>query len=134
MENHPVILFDGDCRLCHRAVQFVLKRDRAGVFLFASLDSAYGQAQLAAHGLATPRPDSLVLIENDSAFIESEGALRIARRLGGGWRWLSGLILLPRLLRDPVYRWIARNRFKWFGRADRCALPDPALSDRFLDQ
>ncbi|MCB1069430.1 MAG: DUF393 domain-containing protein [Kiritimatiellae bacterium] len=134
MELHPVILFDGDCRFCHRAVQFVLKRDRAGVFRFAALDSAYGQAQLAAHGLADPRPDSLVLIEDDSAFIESEGALRIARRLGGGWRWLSGLILLPRVLRDPVYRWIARNRFRWFGKADRCSVPDPAFTDRFLDQ
>lgn len=133
MEPAPVILFDGECLLCHRAVRFVLRHDRAGRFRFAPLRSETGLKLLARHGLADPVPDSLVLIEDGAAHLESSGALRIARGLGGGWRLAGVLLAAPRALRDPVYRWVARNRFRWFGRTESCLVPDPAWRDRFLD-
>lgn len=127
-----VILFDGVCNLCNGLVQFVIRRDRAGYFRFAALQSAEGQALLAAHGLPAPtEPESIVLIENGRAYSHSGAVLRLARRLPG-WRWLAAFQVVPRPLRDAAYRWVARNRYRWFGRQEACLLPTPELQARFL--
>jgi len=128
----PVVLFDGACNLCNGFVQFLISRDPAGYFRFASLQSAEGQALLAQHGLPTPtEPESIVLIENGRAYTHSQAVLRMARHLPG-WRWLSAFRVVPRFLRDAVYRWVARNRYRWFGRQESCWLPTPELKARFL--
>ena len=128
----PVILFDGVCNLCNGFVQFVIRRDRAGRFRFASLQSAEGQALLAAHGLPAPtEPESIVLIENGRAYSHSGAVLRLARHLPG-WRWLAAFRVVPRPLRDAAYRWVARHRYRWFGRQEACLLPTPELKARFL--
>ena len=132
--QQPVVLFDGVCNLCSFAVQFILDRDRDGVFRFASLQSTAGGELLRAHGRTPPvgDPESVVLIENGAVYEHSSAALRIARRLSGLWKVLYVLIVVPAFVRDGVYRWIARNRYRWFGKGEQCWVPTPALRARFL--
>ena len=130
--SSSVILFDGVCNLCNGFVQFVIRRDPAARFQFAALQSAAGQALLAAHQLPAPaEPESIVLVEGGRAYTHSGAVLRILRRLPG-WGWLYAFRVLPRVLRDAVYRWVARHRYRWFGREETCMMPTPELRARFL--
>ena len=131
-----LILFDGVCNLCHGFVQFVIRHDPAGQFQFAALQSEAGQAVLAAHGLtpadAAADPDSVLLLHEGRLYSHSAAVLRIARLLGGPWRLLGVGYALPRPWRDAAYRFVARHRYRWFGREDSCWLPTPELQARFL--
>lgn len=129
----PLILFDGDCNLCNGAVQFVLRRDRAARFRFASLQSAVGRQVLADLGVLGRLPDSIVLVHAGRVRTKSAAALAIARGLRWPWPLTSIAWLVPWPLRDLVYDWIARNRHRWFGRREQCWVPTPALRARFLD-
>lgn len=129
---HPVVLFDGVCNLCNGSVQFILKRDPQARFRFASLQSDAGRSLLQEHGLDPEALSSVVVIDGGQAWRESSAALRIARYLPGGWKLLRIFTLVPRPLRDAVYRWIARNRYRWFGKMETCWLPTPELKGRFL--
>lgn len=132
--NAPVVLFDGVCNLCQWSVRFIVRRDRRGVFRFAALQSPAGRALLAGHRLADAQaPDSVVLLEGGRASTGSTAALRIARRLDGAWPLLYALVAVPRPLRDALYRFVARNRYRWFGRQAACMPPTPELRARFLD-
>ena len=131
--NHPLILFDGVCNLCNRSVQFVIKHDKKKQFQFASLQGAAGQQLLHKHGLPGNMLNSFVLINENKVYTQSSAAFEMMRLLGGGWKYLSFLRIIPRFIRDGVYRWIARNRYKWFGKREECILPTPDLRDRFLD-
>ncbi|OUJ71898.1 thiol-disulfide oxidoreductase DCC family protein [Hymenobacter crusticola] len=128
------ILFDGVCNLCNGFVQFIIKHDSAGRFRFASLQSEVAQQLLAARGISivTTDPESVLLIVNDKVYSHSAAVLHILRRLGGVWRLLYAGILLPRFLRDAAYRFVARNRYRWFGREEACMMPTPELAQRFL--
>ena len=128
----PAVLFDGHCRLCCGSVRFILKRDRAGRFRFASLQSAPGRRLRAGCDISPGHTDTLVLIDDDGCHVRSTAALRIARRLSGLWPLLYGLIIIPRPVRDAVYTLIARQRYRLFGRRAQCYLPDRAASSRFL--
>ena len=130
---HYVILFDGICNLCNHTVDFVIRRDPEARFRFASLQSDSGQRLLGSFRLPAAREESVVLVQDGSVFIESDAALRIARGLTGPWRWLAVFLLVPRPLRDFVYRWIARHRYQWFGKRDSCRLPSPEEKSRFLE-
>jgi predicted DCC family thiol-disulfide oxidoreductase YuxK len=130
--EHPVIFFDGVCNLCHGAVRFIIRRDRTARFRFASLQSDGHRAQCAVTGRIGEPMDSIILLEDGRTYDRSTAALRIARRLDGAWPLLYAFIIIPRPLRDAMYAWIARNRYRWFGRLDTCPLPDPRLADRFL--
>lgn len=130
--NFPIILFDGVCNLCNASVQWVLRRDRAGQFRFAALQSETGQRLLAAHGLAQVSFDTVVLADGDRIFTRSDAALEIARRLGAPWSGLALLRWIPRRLRDAVYNWVARHRYRWFGRQEACLLPRPEWKERFV--
>lgn len=129
----PLILFDGVCNLCSGAVQFVLRRDRAARFRFASLQSAAGQRELARAGVLGKVPDSIVLLAGGRVRVKSAAALAIARGLRFPWPLLSVFWLVPFPLRDLVYDWIARNRYRWFGKRDECWVPTAELRSRFLD-
>ena len=131
--DKPLILFDGDCNLCNRSVQFVIARDPAARFRFAALQSEAARAALAAAGHAGPLPDSIVLVVDGRVRTRSAAALAIARRLGGLWPLLSVFWLVPYPLRDLVYDWIARNRYRWFGKQETCWVPTPELRARFAD-
>jgi predicted DCC family thiol-disulfide oxidoreductase YuxK len=130
---NPIVLFDGVCNLCSGSVQFILRRDPGARFRFASLQSPAGQELLARFGIDGQGIDSVIVIEGDRWFKESDAALRIARHLGGLWRLLTVFRLIPRPLRDRLYRFIARNRYRWFGKKESCWLPTPELRGRFLD-
>ncbi len=131
MPEHPVILFDGYCNLCSGAVVFVLKREPGDVFRFASLQSAYADQLLQNLNLQGNPPDSIVLEEGGRTFFRSTAALRIAKRMRRLWPLLYGLIIIPRFIRDPVYDWIARNRYRWFGKRNTCFMPSREMSHKF---
>jgi predicted DCC family thiol-disulfide oxidoreductase YuxK len=132
MNDHPVLLFDGQCNLCNASVQWVLLRDHKALFRFAALQSPAGQALLHAHGLAGKQFDSVVLITPEKAYTHSDAALEALRQLGGGWQALYALRFLPAGLRNGVYRWVASNRYRWFGKRESCLLPQPEWKSRFL--
>ncbi|RTQ46593.1 thiol-disulfide oxidoreductase DCC family protein [Hymenobacter gummosus] len=131
--DSSIILFDGVCNLCHGLVQFIIARDAQARFRFASLQSEAGQRLMPAGVNPDPdNPDSVVLIDNGRAYTHSAAILRILSRLGGPWRLLRVGYLLPRPLRDAAYRFVARHRYRWFGRQTECWLPTAELKARFL--
>jgi predicted DCC family thiol-disulfide oxidoreductase YuxK len=132
-QSGPIVLFDGLCNFCDASVNFIIDHDPRGRFRFAPLQSEAAKALLLRHGLDAQQLQSVALIEEGSCYTRSTAALRIARRLSGPWRLLYGLIGVPRSMRDFVYDWIARNRYRWFGRRDACRVPTPELRSRFLD-
>jgi len=130
--TNPIILFDGICNFCSSIVQFAILRDPKGVFKFASLQSSIGQNLLENFGLSSDDYDTFVLIENDEYFLRSSATLRLFKRLNGLWPLLYILIVIPRPLRDYVYKIVARNRYSWFGKTDECFRPTPDIESRFL--
>ena len=131
--DEHILLFDGVCNLCNAAVQWVLLRDKSDKFRFASLQSEKGQELMQPFGLNTDQIDSVILISGEKVFIESDAALHIARLLGFPWNLAVVFFIVPRFIRNSVYRWIARNRYRWYGKRDECMLPRPEWKHRFLD-
>ena len=133
-DSHSVILFDGVCNLCTGSVRFVIERDPAKQFRFATLQSAVGERLFAETGFETSdRLGSIVLVDEDGAWQRSTAALRIAGRLSGLWPLLRVFLIVPRPIRDAVYDFIGARRYRWFGRTDECWIPGYDVSDRFLD-
>ncbi len=130
--NSNLLLFDGVCNLCNGVVQFVIRHDAAGRFRFAALQSDAGQALLQQFGLSTTQFDSFVYVKGGQFYTESTAALRVARDMGGAMSLLWGLMIVPRFIRDAVYRFVARNRYRVFGKKDACMIPTPELKSRFL--
>jgi len=129
----PIVFFDGYCNLCNRSVAFIIARDTHERFRFASLDSPTAHARLAAHAQHAPLPDSVLLLDADGLHARSDAARRIARHLTLPWRWLAAVSgVVPRVLRDALYNVVARNRLRWFGRRETCAIPTAAQQARFL--
>ncbi len=116
-----IVLFDGVCQLCQWSVQFIIAHDPDAKFRFGSLQD-HPQ-----HG-----GDSIVLLAGDKVYHESTAALHVAKHLSGAWKLLYVFIIVPRPLRDAVYRYIARNRYKWFGKHDSCPIPTPQLRARLI--
>ncbi len=129
----PVLVFDGVCLLCSAWVAFVLRHDRSGRIRFAAMQSAAGRNLLAAHGLDADDPLSFLFVSEGKAHTQSDAILRLVGSFGGVWRIVAALRVLPAFVRDALYRLIARNRYRWFGRRDTCLMPDPAVRGRFLD-
>jgi predicted DCC family thiol-disulfide oxidoreductase YuxK len=128
-----IVLFDGVCNLCNGAVRFIVARDPDARYRFAALDSDAARAVLRQIGVRTTLPDSIVLVDNTGVSSRSTAALRIARRLTFPWPLLYVFMLVPRPLRDAVYDFVARNRYRWFGRQELCLVPTPDLRGRFLE-
>lgn len=127
-----LVLFDGVCNVCNASVNFIIDHDPAGRFQFASLQSAVGQEVLRRLGRPGMDFDSVILVENGRFHEKSDAALRIARHLRG-WRWAWVLRFVPKFLRNAVYDFIARNRYRWFGRREACRVPTPDERARFLE-
>ena len=136
---HPIVFYDGVCGLCNRLVQFLLKHDRDGRLRFASLQSDFAAKVLQRHGFDPKDLDTLHVVENydqpsERVLQRSDAVLRAWRELGGIWSVLASLSrIIPRPLRDLVYRFVAQNRYRVFGKYDTCMLPDPEQRSRFLD-
>ena len=127
-----IVLFDGVCNLCNASVLFVIDRDPRGRFAFAPLQSEYAAGLLREHEYSADALASVVLVENGRVYDRSSAALRIARHLSGFWPALSALTIVPKPVRDFLYDWLARRRYRWFGRTDACRVPTPELRTRFL--
>jgi len=130
----PILLFDGHCNLCNAWVQFIVKRDSSSTIRFASLQSRAGRRLLEEHKIDENYIDSLVLFEEERFSVSSNAALRTLSYLDGWQKHLIFLAVVPRSLRDLVYSFIARNRYKWFGRREQCMIPTPELKERFLPE
>ena len=131
-EQH-IILFDGVCNLCNAAVQFVIKNDRKKIFKFAPLQSEIGKSIVAQSAINTVDTDSFVLYSNGHYYTQSTAALMVLKTLGGAWKVLYAFIVVPSFLRNAVYKFVAANRYRIFGRKDECLLPTPELQARFLN-
>jgi len=132
-----IVLFDGICLLCHGTVQFIVRNESAPTLRFASLQSPIGRQLLRERGLPSESLDSIVLLENGQSYTRSTAVLHITRHLRIPWRWLYIFVHVPRLIRDPLYSWVAKNRYRWFGeRKESCEIPSPelrkALQERLL--
>jgi predicted DCC family thiol-disulfide oxidoreductase YuxK len=132
----PVLLYDAECGFCDRTVKFALRRDPRGSLRFAALQSDFGTAVLARHP-EVANVDSLVWVESsgnsERVWARSDGALRLARYIGGVWRPLGAVArLVPRRLRDAAYDAFARRRYRWFGKSDSCELPTPEERRRII--
>jgi predicted DCC family thiol-disulfide oxidoreductase YuxK len=137
--SHPILLYDGVCGLCNRLNQFVLRHDPEGHFRFASLQSPLAEGILGRHGFNARDLDTVYVVlnydrANESLLSRSDAIASVLGQLGGIWR-LAGILMgwLPRWFRDWVYRVVARNRYRIFGRSDMCILPSPENRSRFLD-
>jgi predicted DCC family thiol-disulfide oxidoreductase YuxK len=132
-QNDNVILFDGVCNLCNGLVRFVIKHDRKGTLRFASLQSDYGNKLQSRIGQETRDSDTIVYSREGINFFRSDAILNIFKDMGGPWKILYGLRIVPRPVRDFVYKVVAANRYKVFGKRDTCMVPGPGMKDRFLE-
>jgi predicted DCC family thiol-disulfide oxidoreductase YuxK len=132
LNTPPIILFDGVCNFCNAAVNFIIKQDKKKVFRFAALQSSTGQKLLEVFNLPKEGFDSFVLIDGGKVYIKSSAGLRVYGKLPWYWKWTQVAWIGPRFLRDGVYDFIARNRYKWFGKKEACIIPTPELRSRFI--
>jgi predicted DCC family thiol-disulfide oxidoreductase YuxK len=131
-QQQPVVLFDGVCNFCDATINFLIRHDSRARFRFAPLQEAAGQALLQQLGLNTSTFDTFLLLEQGRVYQKSTAALRVLRQLPGAWPLLYGFAIVPVFLRDAVYGFIARNRYRWFGRKDACLIPDKSVRGRFV--
>lgn len=132
MKQQPVILFDGVCNFCNSAVNFTIKRDKKAVIQFAPLQSEKGRMFLRQYNLPADDMRSFVFIEDGKTYLRSTAALKVCRYLNGLWPLCYIFILVPRFIRDAVYNFIAKHRYKWFGMRQECMMPTPEIKKRFL--
>lgn len=135
-EGHTIVLFDGVCNLCSGVVRFLIARDPHARFRFAPLQSDAARRACAEVGATPPaavEPDTIIVIVNGRALERSDAALAIASRLPFPWPMFGVFRILPRALRDWLYRFVAKNRYRWFGKSETCMMPTPELRARFLE-
>lgn len=128
----PVVLFDGVCNLCNASVDFIIRRDRKGRLRFAALQSEAAKTFLGNLEIPKSLPDSILFYENEKLYSRSAAVLRIASYLGFPWVLAKIFIIIPAFVRDAVYDFVARNRFRWFGKKETCRMPTQEERGRFL--
>ncbi len=131
--NYPIIYFDGVCNLCESSVQFIIQKNKKKNLKFASLQGTHGQQFLNENNFSTTQFDSLVFTENGKIYTRSSGALRITKHLKGLWILFFAFLIIPPFIRNPIYNYVAKNRYKWYGKKESCWLPSEELRKRFLD-
>lgn len=132
MNHDRVVLFDGVCNMCNSSVQFCLKHDKSKSLKFASLQSEIGQQLQKEYGIETEQLSSVVFIENGTAYQESTAVLHIMKYFGFPWKLMRAFIIVPPFIRNGVYQFIGKNRYKWFGKQETCMLPTPEQAARLL--
>ncbi|MBT0608697.1 thiol-disulfide oxidoreductase DCC family protein [Aequorivita echinoideorum] len=131
-DNYKIILFDGVCNLCNGAITFIIKRDKKNSFKFAALQSEIGQQLISKFNIDTQKVDSIILIDGEKYYEKSSAALHISKELSGAYPLLFGFMVVPKFIRNSVYDYIAKNRFKWFGKKESCMIPTAELKAKFL--
>lgn len=128
-----IVLFDGVCNLCNGVVTWIIPRDPTSQIKFAALQSPAGQRIMQQHNFDSSQTDSVIVVDGDMVFSESDAVLKICQHLCAPWPLLRYLRIIPRAWRNTMYRWVARNRYRWFGRRDHCMLPTPDRIARFIN-
>ncbi|MFT5847534.1 thiol-disulfide oxidoreductase DCC family protein [Psychroserpens sp.] len=132
-KNKQLILFDGVCNLCNTSIQYVIKHDKNNLFMFAPLESTIGQDIINKYNIDTKNTDSIILYsEENGLFTKSTAALKIANHLGFPLNILSVFFIIPPFIRNWVYDFIAKNRYRWYGKQEACMIPTPELKSKFL--
>lgn len=131
--SKSIIIFDGYCNLCSNSVVFILKNDKKDNFRFTSLQSKYSQSLTEIEKNKSKIPDSIILLENGNIYTQSSAALRIAKKLRWPFPLAYALIVVPPFIRNAIYRYIARNRYKWFGKRNTCFIPNQNVDYKFLE-
>jgi predicted DCC family thiol-disulfide oxidoreductase YuxK len=132
-KHKKLILFDGVCNLCNSSVQFVIKKDKKNIYLFAPLQGTIGQQIIKEFNIDTKKTDSILLYTNNQLYSKSTAALKVAATLGFPTNILSVFIIIPTFIRNWVYDFIAKNRYKWYGKKEACMIPTPELKAKFLE-
>ncbi len=135
LQSKIIVLFDGVCNLCNSAVQFIIKRDKKNIFLFSALQSQATEQLLQQQGIKlnnTKQPESIIVLSKGKCYDKSSAALIIAKHLGLFWSLMQVFWIIPKPLRDAVYMFISRNRYKWFGKQESCMIPTPELKAKFI--
>jgi predicted DCC family thiol-disulfide oxidoreductase YuxK len=131
-QSFPLIIFDGVCNLCNASVDFIVRHDQAARFRFTPNQGSTAQEVLPLHGKPSEEVGTLYLLEDGRLYDRSDAVLRIAKHLGFPWSLSVVFLIVPRFIRDGVYQWIARNRYRWFGKKETCRLPSPEERARFV--
>jgi predicted DCC family thiol-disulfide oxidoreductase YuxK len=133
VNTQPTILFDGVCNFCNNAVNFVIKRDKKSIVKFAPLQRDAGLQLLKQYNLPTDDMKSFVFIDDGVAYTQSTAAIKVCKYLSGAWPLCKVFIIVPKFIRDGLYNWVAKNRYKWFGQKETCMIPTPDVRARFLN-
>ena len=132
-KHKQLVLFDGVCNLCDASVQYIIKHDKNDIFLFTALQSDVGQQIIKEFNIDTNKIDSIILYSNEHGIsYKSTAALKIASKLGFPRNLLSVFLIIPTIIRNWVYDYIAKNRYKWYGKKEECMIPTPDLKSKFL--
>ena len=131
-DEHPLLVFDGQCVLCSANAQLVMRHDRKRLFRLTTAQGPLGQALYRHFGLSAGLDGTMLLISDGRLYVESDAAIRMAALLGGPFSFAGAGRLMPAPLRDGIYRLVARNRFRLFGRREQCWVPTPDIADRIL--
>ncbi len=131
-DNTAIILFDGVCNFCNSSVNKIIKHDKKNKFKFAALQSEIGKKLVQQYAINSSKTDSIILIENNIASIKSTAILKIAKQMNGLYSLAYGFIIIPTFIRNAVYDFIARNRYKWFGKKDTCMIPTDEIKGKFI--
>lgn len=129
-----VVLFDGVCNLCNSSVNWIIDHDKKNEFRFASLQSEYGQRMVQQYNISGNYMDTVVLIKNDRAYLRSAAVLQVLKGIGGIYSLALVFNIFPAFIRDVVYNFIAKNRYRWFGKQESCRIPSPELKAKFIDK
>ena len=130
-DDQKIVLFDGICNYCNAMVNLAIRNDKKATLKFATLQSETGKNFRRRYNIPD-EIDSVILIENEKFYTYSDAAIRIAKYLRWPAKALYALIVIPRFIRQPIYKWIAKNRYKWFGKKEQCVIPTPNVKGRFL--
>lgn len=132
MNSHKIILFDGVCNLCNSSIQKVIENDDKNIFKFASLQSDFGQEFLKNNSFNQDEFNSMILIDGEKFYTQSDAALRIGKELKGIYKISKYLLWIPKFIRNTVYNLISKNRYNWFGKKESCWLPTTELKQKFI--
>lgn len=132
-DKYDIVMFDGVCNLCNDAVDFIMLRDKNDKFKFGALQEDTSKEILKEYKVKEGYLDSIILIKGDNIFYKSRAALEIAKNLSGLWPMTFAFIIIPSFIRDPIYDWIAKNRYKWFGKRETCRFPSEEERAKFLE-
>ncbi|MCH7400700.1 thiol-disulfide oxidoreductase DCC family protein [Belliella kenyensis] len=131
-DKYHIVLFDGVCNLCNDAIDFIIRNDKKNRFKVGALQDDKVKEILKNYQIDESYLDSLILVSADEVYYRSTAALKIAKNLSGLWPLLYGFIILPRFVRDPLYDWVAKNRYRWFGKKETCRLPTEEEKAKFI--